>query len=534
MLPGFQWRYTMSEVLSFRGWRIAGLMLALSVLAGCATNPVTGQRQISFISEREEISMGQQHYGPMQQSEGGQLKVDPELSAYVNEVGQRVAAVSDRELPYEFVVLNSSVPNAWALPGGKIAINRGLLTEMQNEAELAAVLGHEVVHSAARHGAQSMERGILLQGAMIATAIAASSSEYAGFVVGGAAVGAQLISQRYGREAEREADYYGTRYLAQAGYDPQAAVTLQEAFVRLSDRGDPGWLEGLFSSHPPSSERVQNNQQLVNTLRAEGFTGGELGEERYRQRMAFLTENQAAYDAFDEAQALLRQNRVDDAEERLETAISLLPQEARFHGLRADIRLNQRRNNAAIEYYDQAIERDSEFFAYYLGRGLAYSRQGNRDRARIDLQASNNLLPTAQAMNELGTLALQANDRSSAKQYFELAASAPGALGEQAAASFARLDMADNPREYLGLQVGVSQQGQLMISVRNQSPIGLRSAALEVQATVEGRTVSRQVNVPAIGSGQTRTVDAGIRLPSGVDPSMANVRINIRSARPVE
>ncbi len=524
----------MSHALSFRGWRIAGLVLALSVLAGCAVNPVTGQRQISFISEREEISLGQQHYGPMQQSEGGQLRVDPELSAYVSEVGQRVAAVSDRDLPYEFVVLNSSVPNAWALPGGKIAINRGLLTELQNEAELAAVLGHEVVHSAARHGAQSMERGMLLQGALIATAIAASSSEYAGFVVGGAALGAQLVSQRYGRDAEREADYFGTRYMAQAGYDPQAAVTLQEAFVRLSDNREPGWLDGLFASHPPSSERVRNNQQLVNTLRSEGFAGGDLGEERYRQRMAFLTEHQAAYDAFDEAQALLRQDRVEDAEERLETAISLLPQEARFHGLRADIRLGQRRYGAAIEHYDQAIARDDGFFAYYLGRGLAYSRQGNRDRARSDLQASTNLLPTAQAMNELGTLALQANDRNAAKQYFELAASAPGALGEQAAASFARLDMADNPAQYLGLGASVNQAGQLMISVRNQSPIGIRAAALEVQATVEGRTVSRQINVPGIEAGQTRNVDGGIRLPAGVDPGAANVRVNIRSVQPVQ
>lgn len=524
----------MSQIKSFCGWRNIGLLLILSLLAGCAVNPVTGQRQISFISEREEISLGQQHYGPMQQSEGGQLRVDPELTAYVSEVGQRVAAVSDRELPYEFVVLNSSVPNAWALPGGKIAINRGLLTELQNEAELAAVLGHEVVHSAARHGAQSMERGILLQGAMVATVIAASSSEYAGFVVGGAALGAQLISQRYGREAEREADYYGTRYMARAGYDPQAAVTLQEAFLRLSDNREPGWLQGLFSSHPPSSERVQNNQQLVNTLRAEGFEGGELGEERYRQRMAFLNENRAAYEAFDEAQALLRQNRVDDAEERLETAIGLLPREARFHGLRADIRLGQRRYDDAIALYDQAIALDDGYFAYFLGRGLAYSRQSNRDRARTDLQASANLLPTAQAMNELGALSLQANDRTSAKQYFQLAASAPGELGQQAAASFARLDMADNPRDHLALQAAVSQQGQLMISVRNQSPVGLRSAVLDVQATVEGRTVSRQVNVPAIAARQSRTVDAGIRLPPGVDVAAANVRINIRSAQPAQ
>src|SRR5690554_804688 len=312
-------------------WAATALMLLL--ITACGVNPVTGQRELSLISQSEEIALGEQHYGPTKQSEGGELTVDVELSAYVNEVGQRVAAFSPRELPYEFVVLNNSVPNAWALPGGKIAINRGLLYELNNEAELAAVLGHEVVHSAARHGAQSMERGMLMQGALMATAIAASSNEYAGVIVGGAQVGAQLISQGYGREAEREADLYGTRYLAQAGYDPQAAVSLQEAFVRLSNGREPGWLDGLFASHPPSMERVRNNQQLVAQLRSEGFTGGELGAERYQQRTALIRETKEAYEAFDEAQTLLAQNQPAAALQRVDAAIDMYPREPRFYGL---------------------------------------------------------------------------------------------------------------------------------------------------------------------------------------------------------
>jgi predicted Zn-dependent protease len=112
--------------------------------------------------------------------QGGDYSLDPALTAYVAGVGQKLAAVSDRALPYEFVVLNSSVPNAWALPGGKIAVNRGLLMELQSEAELAAVLGHEIVHAAARHGALAMQRGILLQTAVLATQVAAQRSSYGG------------------------------------------------------------------------------------------------------------------------------------------------------------------------------------------------------------------------------------------------------------------------------------------------------------------------------------------------------------------
>ena len=136
-----------------RNVKTAGVLLIVSVLAGCGVNPVTHEREIQFVSEAQEIQLGEQNYSPTRQTEGGDLEVMPEITAYINEVGQKLAAVSDRKLPYEFTVLNNSVPNAWALPGGKIAVNRGLLTALNNESELAAVLGHEIVHAAARHGA---------------------------------------------------------------------------------------------------------------------------------------------------------------------------------------------------------------------------------------------------------------------------------------------------------------------------------------------------------------------------------------------
>lgn len=120
--------------------------------------------------------------------QGGQYAVDPDLTAYVAGVGKKLAAqVEGTPLPYEFVVLNNSVPNAWAMPGGKIAINRGLLTELTSEAELGAVLRHEIVHAAARHGAKGMERGMLLQGVLVATAIGTRNQEYAGAMLGGGA-----------------------------------------------------------------------------------------------------------------------------------------------------------------------------------------------------------------------------------------------------------------------------------------------------------------------------------------------------------
>ena len=230
-----------------------GLCALVITLSGCSTNPVTGKSEFSIISPQQEVSIGTKNYIPYQQQQGGQYVVDPELSLYVSQVGRKLAQLSDRpKLPYEFVVLNNDVPNAWALPGGKIAINRGLLVQLEDEAQLAAVLGHEIVHAAARHGASQMTQQTLLGIGVGVAGLASRNSEYAGLITTGTALGASAWQARYGRNQELESDYYGMQYMAKAGYDPMAAVELQEIFVKLSAaRGQSNWLEGLFASHPP-------------------------------------------------------------------------------------------------------------------------------------------------------------------------------------------------------------------------------------------------------------------------------------------
>ena len=233
-------------MMKFNRYKFTVIALTF-LLASCGTNPVTHKRELQFISESQEVNIGQKNYAPARQQQGGDYVIDPELTAYVQSVGNKLAAVSDRQLPYEFVVLNDSVPNAWAMPGGKIAFNRGLLYELNSEAELAAVLSHEIVHAAARHGAQNMENGMLLQGAVMAAGIAAQDKSYANLIVGGAQLSSQLISIKFSRNDESEADKYGMYYMKKAGYDPRAAVTLQETFVRISQNKKSNFIEGLFA-----------------------------------------------------------------------------------------------------------------------------------------------------------------------------------------------------------------------------------------------------------------------------------------------
>lgn len=412
----------------------AALLLALGA---CTTNPVTGERQVNFMSEQQEIATGTKHYVPSQQAQGGRYVVDPALNDYVSEVTQRLAAESDRpNLPYEIVVLNNDVPNAWALPGGKMAINRGLLTELENEAQLSAVLGHEIVHAAAGHSAAQQARSALLQAGMMVAGVAAtqSDSDYAGLAVGAVGVGAQAWQANYSREHELEADRHGIEYMVEAGYDPQAAVELQETFVRLSEGRQSNWLEGLFASHPPSQQRVEANREL-----AAQYSSGERKRAEFEQAMARLREDQPAYEQYREAEQKASEEEYEQALTLVEQAIEQQPKENHFWELKGRLLMAEEREDQALEAFDRAVSANPEFFRPLIYRGLLHKQRGNAEQARADLAASRELLPTQLSSFHLGELARQRGDRGEAVNYYREAASGGGELGEAARARLASL-----------------------------------------------------------------------------------------------
>lgn len=409
--------------------RMTLLLLAAVVLAGCAVNPVTGERQLSLISEGQEHEIGREQYIPTQQMQGGQFYIDPELTRYVNEVGQKLAAVSDRpDLPYEFAVLNSSVPNAWALPAGKIAINRGLLVQLDDEAQMASVLGHEIVHAAARHSVQRMQQGMLLSVGIAGLGIALSDNQWAGLAMGGAALGSQIALARNSQAHELESDEYGIRYMVRAGYDPMAAVELQELFVRLSDGGSSSFIDGLFASHPPSQRRVDENRKLAERL----GTGGHRGRDEYQRRIAKAKALQPAYDARDAAAKLLNDGKHEEALKKINEAIAKEPDEAAFHALRGQIHERMKKPELASADYDKAVSLYPEMFSYRIMRGLHELNLDNLDKARTDLLESSRMVPTSIAYLRLGDIAVRQNQRREAMQHYSQAAQAGGEIGEEA------------------------------------------------------------------------------------------------------
>ncbi len=412
------------------------IITLLLFLTGCSVNPVTGEKQLSLIPETQELAMGAEQYTPTQQTQGGQFYLDPELTLYVREVGQKLARVSDRpDLPYEFVIINSSVPNAWALPGGKIAVNRGLLTRLDDEAQLASVLGHEIVHAAARHSVQRMQQGMIISAGVAGLGLALSDNEWAGLVMGGAAVGAQLALAQYSQGDELESDHYGILYMKKAGYDPAAAVELQELFLKLSEGQDSSFVQGLFATHPPSAKRVQENQALAGEIGSGGYRGADV----YARKTALLRKLQPAYDAHDKAAELLAAEDLSGALAQINEAIRLAPEEAMFYALRGRIYQQQNKLEKADADFDKAVSLYPEMFVYRLYNGLTAISLNNLTKAEEHLNRANEIVPTAIAYLRLGDIAVRKGERDKAIAYYSAAAESDGEVGEEAARKLSAL-----------------------------------------------------------------------------------------------
>jgi len=495
------------------------------ILSGCAVNPVTGKNELSWISEAEQIRIGERQYGPSQQSQGGAYLADPEINNYVNEVGQRVAKFAPVDLPWEFVVLNNDVPNAWALPGGKIAVNRGLLLALSNEAELAAVLSHEVVHAAAKHSAQAMQRSTIAQGLLTVTSIALSSSdykEYANYVVGGAQLGVQLISTKYGRNAELESDFYGIQYMLKAGYDPEAAVTLQETFLRLSGNKKGNWLSGLFASHPPSIERVRTNKATIASMDA----SGELHTQRYRNKIARLINTKPAYDHSKEAKAFASDGKFTSALKALDKAIQLEPQEASFHGEKGSIYFQSKNYDSAEHAFSSALALNDNYFQYYLGRGLSRSQQGKLQGARQDLERSVVLLPTASANQSLGEMALARGDRTGAKTFFQMAMGAEGPIGNYAKLAYLKLDIQDRPGSYISIELKTSPKGQILIVATNRASLDITSLRLDITALIGQQRVRQSLKVQNLKARSAKQYPSAWYMGESTEAQLLEIKIS--------
>ena len=499
---------------------ILAVLISLTGIAACAVNTVTGKRHFQVYGDEWEQQVGAQMYAPMKQSQGGEFILDPELTEYVRHVGQQLAQRARRKelLDFEFALLNDSTPNAWALPGGKIVINRGLLTELNSEAELAAVLGHEIVHADAAHGARAQSKGMLTQiGAVVSMVILGSvdSSATREVAMMVPALGAQLLTQKYSRDAEREADEYGMLYMSEAGYNPLGAVELQETFVKLSESRNKDWMSGLFASHPPSRERLERNQKMAMELPE----GGTFGRTRFAQETQFLRRVQPAYDAYDEANKAVSNDELDRAQDKLNEALAIEPRESLFHSLQGDIHALQNKPEQALASYQKAININPGFFYAYLRKGQVEYKQDDLLSARSDLSTSVELMPTAEAHYLLGKMDWDAGNRNSANDHFRLAAKSDSESGQRAGRELLIQDLANNPSQYVDSRAEIDGTSAIWIRIENLTRVPIKDIEISyVWLDDQGQNRQGKLNYRGpLKDGEQDRVKTGIRLENTSD-----------------
>jgi predicted Zn-dependent protease len=228
-------------------------LAALMLCGSCATNPVTGERQLALISESQEIQMGAEAAQQAAQSIG--LVDNEALQSYMHRLGTSLARGSERPaLPWSFRVVDDPTPNAFALPGGYIFVTRGLLSLMNSEAELASVLGHEIGHVTARHSVSMISRAQLAQIGLGVGSILSPTVARLGDLAG---AGLSLLFLSYGRDAERQADDLGFRYALETGYDVRDMVRVFAQLQRAGDAAGQSPLPSWLASHPEPGERIQ-------------------------------------------------------------------------------------------------------------------------------------------------------------------------------------------------------------------------------------------------------------------------------------
>ena len=337
---------------------MASALCALILATGCVTNPITGKQQFSIVGKSELVSLAKEAV-PSQISADYGVASDAQANAYVAQIGRKLVAtlkpadVVYPDMPFNFQVVNAVYINAYAFPDGTIAITRGMLAELENEAQLAAVLGHEIAHVNCGHTASAMSKSTVY-GALISGTkgyLASQGSSWADLAGTVGQLGSAVVLASYSRDQERQADQGGMMYMVRAGYDPQGMVELTQLLVRLS-KANPSALEQMFSSHPMSAERLQAAQDRVQTEYA-GQNVGVNNQAAFLAATANIRKNKAAFKQFATAETQLAQKQYAAAKSSAEQGLHLAPND--YMGLMLVAQASQKSGNTAAAQQAAAL-----------------------------------------------------------------------------------------------------------------------------------------------------------------------------------
>lgn len=368
-------------------------MSAAGMLAGCAADPITGRKQLMLVSEDTEIRIDKKQSPHQFSSDYGTLQ-DKALNNYIDATGKRIAALTHRpHMPYSFRGVNATYVNAYAFPGGSIAATRGILLALDNEAELAALLGHELGHVNARHTAEQMSKSVLtnvIVGGI--SAIAGTRSAALGELASRLGmVGAGALLASYSRDNEREADALGLEYMSSAGYNAKGFVGLMDVLRSLS-KHKPSAIELMFATHPMSDERYQTAVNAVQT-RYRTTNKLPLHRDRYMDHTAGLRAIKGVIDALQKGESAMAKEKYNDAQKHFKKALKQAPEDYAGLLMMSKCLLAQKKDAEAKRFAEKAkaiYPREAQ--ARHL-LGFANLRTKNFDAAYQEFKHYDKLLP---------------------------------------------------------------------------------------------------------------------------------------------
>jgi predicted Zn-dependent protease len=367
-------------------------LAAAGLMAGCATNPVTGESQLMLVSEDQEVQIDRQ-YSPYQFSADYGKTQDKKLNNYLDRTGKKMATRSHRtHMPYNFQVVNANYVNAYAFPGGSIACTRGILLALDNEAELAALLGHELGHVNARHTAEQMSKGMLTQAVVggLAAAAGTQGAFYGDIAsqLGQVSAGALLAS--YSRDNERQADALGMEYMVQSGYSTAGMVGLMDMLNSMG-KHRPSAIELMFATHPMSRERYQTAVQIAET-KYKSAKKNPLYRERYMDNTARLRAKKGAIDQMQLAEKEMANKNFSAADKHLRQALKKAPADYTALVMMSKSQLVQKKWAVGRQYAEMAQQSyPQEAQAYHLS-GFAKVQLKDYDGALEEFNRYDNVL----------------------------------------------------------------------------------------------------------------------------------------------
>ncbi|RJQ50346.1 MAG: tetratricopeptide repeat protein [Nitrospiraceae bacterium] len=380
--------------------KIAVLFL-LPLFVSCAINPVTGRHELMLVSEAQELNLGKEEAPSLTWEFGGHYK-DSALEPYLESIVRKIWQNSERpQLPMKFYVQNTSLPNAFALPG-YVAITRGLLSSLENEAQFAAVMGHEVGHVMARHTAQRLSRMTLQQ-----LGLAIGSATLQGIGGGDAllqvgALGSSLLLLKYDRSQEIQSDRLGVKYMADLGYNPYEAMSAHDVLQKAVDdylkrmgksRSEDSAISQLFSTHPRHEVRLNEIQSMINELPPYRMQNDGIFRKQFQDATERIRRINKIYYIYDEAEMHYQKKDFRTAEEKVKKAISLDDSQPSFHNLLGMTKLQLKNYTEAENAFRSALSIDSGYQPAHYGLGLARYFQENYREAVAEFKKSLALYP---------------------------------------------------------------------------------------------------------------------------------------------